>query len=206
MRTIPILAGIAAIALTGFSMAALAENVHSMTVNLPGGGTEHIFYTGDHAPKVVMDRASENPFMRGYVGWRSPFAALERMSAEMRHQMNVMMRETATMPLLAGPNRLMQTEMNSMPRGANSLSVVSTVSGNHVCTHVTRITMDEHGKRLVEQRMSGDCNGKGAGAPAGLSPAPGHDQHARTIEARSERAPFHYSSGIVSAANYRTDN
>lgn len=204
MRTVPVLAGIAAIALAGFSVAAFGQNVHSMTVNLPGGGTEHIIYTGDHAPKVVIYHGSDNPFAPAYAGWHSPFAALERISAEMRQRMNALMRETATMPLLPGPDRLMQTEMRNMPRGANSLSVVSTMSGNHVCTHVTRITMDGHGKRHVEQHTSGDCSATGPHAPASLSPT--QEQHGRTIEARSEGAPFSYSSGIVRAANYRTDN
>lgn len=206
MRTVPVLAGIAALALAGFSAAALAENVHSMTVNLPGGGTERIIYTGEHAPKVVIYRGTQNPFAPAYVGWYSPFATLERISAEMKHQMDAMMRQTATMPLLAGPNRLMQAEMRHMPQGASSYSFVSTMSGSHVCTHVTRIMMDGNGTRHVEQHTSGDCSAANAQAPASLSPVPVQEQRGRTIEARSEQTPFRYSSGIVRAANYRTDN
>ncbi len=200
MRTVPVLAGIAAVVLAGLSVAALAGNVHSMTVRLPGGGTERITYTGDRAPKVVIDRGTAAPFARAYVGWHSPFAALERMSAEMRHQMNAMMRETATMPLLAGPDRLMQA---GLPRGANSFSVISTMAGNRVCTHVTRIVTGANGKRHVEQHSSGDCHAMKAQAPANLSPVPMRRPRSPTIEARSDRAPFGYSSGIVRAADYR---
>jgi len=203
MRTVPVLAGIAALAVAGFSLSALAQDVHTMTVHLPGGGTEHILYTGDHAPRIVINRGAQNPFVQRYSSWYSPFAALDRISAEMNRQMDEMMRETATMPLLAAPSRLIET--HNTDAGATSFSMVSTMSGGHVCMQSVQITTDASGKRHVEQHSSGDCQGAHMQGPADISAAPLHPQKNGTIEVKSD-SPFRYSSGFVGTANYRTDN
>jgi hypothetical protein len=90
MRTLrtTLLAGVAAIA-TGFSGAALAQSpqTHVMTVQPPGGGIAEIRYTGNVAPQLSFGE-SPAPIdvfapMPALFGASSPFAMLDRISAEM---------------------------------------------------------------------------------------------------------------------------
>src|SRR5579863_8308821 len=93
MRTLrtALLAGVAASAI-GLSGAALAESpqTHVMTVRLPDGGVEEIRYTGDVPPQIVFAAgpASTDVFapLPSFFGPGSPFAALDRISAEMDRQ------------------------------------------------------------------------------------------------------------------------
>jgi hypothetical protein len=63
MKTSVLIAGIAAVALAGSATWA-ADNVHEMTVQLPDGGVEHITYTGNVAPKIVVQPNSVAGFPR----------------------------------------------------------------------------------------------------------------------------------------------
>src|SRR4051812_40894357 len=93
-----LLAGVAA-ATIGFSAAATAQspNTHVMTVRLPGGGTAEIRYSGDVAPQVVFSEAPANfggpVLMPSLFGPASPFAMLDRVSAEMDRRAAAMFRE-----------------------------------------------------------------------------------------------------------------
>ncbi len=122
MRTLrtALLAGVAASAI-GFPGAALAQSpqTHVMTVRLPGGGVEQIRYTGDVPPQVVV---AESPApieafapMPSLFGPQSPFAALDRISAEMDRQAAAMFRQADA---LAAQARSGQLDRDRHPRPA----------------------------------------------------------------------------------------
>src|ERR1051326_1747116 len=80
-------AGIAASAM-GFTGAALAQNsnTHLLTVKLPDGGVAQIRYTGDVPPQVEFSKGAPLDVwapIPTLFGPGSPFAALDRISAEM---------------------------------------------------------------------------------------------------------------------------
>src|SRR5512146_3288267 len=136
MRSLQVLslAGVAAITL-GLSGAALAQspNTHVMTVQLPYGGTAQIRYTGDVAPQVTF---SEGPSalapLPSMFGPASPFAALDRISAEMDQQMAAMFRQADRLAADARSGQLSEAALQSLPPGTQSYSFVSTMSGNGV--------------------------------------------------------------------------
>lgn len=132
LRTV-LLASIAAVALTGGAGSALAKDsaVHTMTVQLPDGGTAHIHYTGNVPPAVMFTAGpavNEIPVAQVpvaqvpvaqipvasfpdpaslFFGPSAPFAPLQQISAAMDQQMLAMMHAAnAMMPPLAGPSAM----------------------------------------------------------------------------------------------------
>src|SRR5579864_1152310 len=90
-------AGAAAVLLSATCGAAVAKGPqsHVMTVRLPGGGVEEIRYSGDVAPQVTVSPEG----IPVSVAWPLAmfdsdlsFAGLDRISAAMDRQMNVMLR------------------------------------------------------------------------------------------------------------------
>jgi hypothetical protein len=159
-----ILAGAAAIALVGVAGWAAAEikNAHTLDVRLPNG-LAHIRYVGDTPPTVsfapapsalsILSPASD-PFGAG-----SPFAALEQITQAMDRQSEAMLRDASAQPQLAftGPD-LMQVDIAKLPPGAQGFSMVSTVSGNGVCTRSVEYRSLGDGKPpQVVTRTSGAC-------------------------------------------------
>ncbi len=142
MRNIKALlvAGISSVAILGFAGLAQAESpaVHTMTVQLPGGGVETIRYTGDVAPKIVVAPAgSVMPAM-------STFVAFDQIAAQMDRQMNMMMQQVRAMPMMTmmgmpDMNQLMQAAARNGGGSfcAQSMSVTSTGNGQpaKVVTH-----------------------------------------------------------------------
>ena len=160
-----ILAGAAAIALVGVAGWAAAEikNAHALDVRLPDGSLAHIRYVGDTPPTVsfapappalsILSPASD-PFGAG-----SPFAALEQITQAMDRQAEAMLREASAQPRLAftGPD-LMQVDIGKLPPGAQGFSMVSTMSGNGVCTRSVQYRSLGDGKPpQVVTRTSGSC-------------------------------------------------
>jgi hypothetical protein len=177
--SLPVLAGSAAIAAGAAMTPALAQDsqVHVLTMQLPGGGVEHIQYIGDVAPRVVLMPAPAMvavPMMAG-----DPFATLERISAMMDQQAAAMMRQVNAIPAL--------------PPGVNGYSFASTMSGSGVCTHSVRITFTGNGKPQMVSSTSGDCSAeRGGQSPADVNvPAPVSRPEAspRTIEAKALGGP-----------------
>jgi hypothetical protein len=167
------LLGIAAIGLIGaVAYAADAPKTHVLTIPLPNGGVEQIRYTGDVAPTVVFRQGSPaaaawaSPFGPG-----SPFAVLDRIQAEMDRQMAAMMQHPLVMPPMpqVAGGRLQQVTAGAIPPGAQSYSVVSTVSGGHACMQSVEVTSQGPGQApKVVRRSSGDC---GAAQTAPAAPA-----------------------------------
>jgi hypothetical protein len=181
-----LLAGAAAIAVSGLSGVAAARdlNTHVMTVQLPGGGVAEIRYTGDVPPPVVFSPAPTalGAFMPfgAVFGPASPFATLDRISAAMDREAASLIRQAemlANAPAFA-PNRPIETALGNLPPGTESYSMVSTWSGNGVCTQSVEITSPANGGRpRVLSRSAGNCGsapGSAGVIRAPTLPAPTH--------------------------------
>ena len=160
-------AGIAALALAGTSaLAASAQtNLHEMTIRLPGGGVEHIEYSGNVAPQVTV-----GPAPAFAVAWPAPmafwsdpaFADLQRISADMNRQMDALFRQTQAFAAAPWTN----------PQGLYDISLGKLPAGSHFCSQSVQITMPAQGKPQVVSHQSGDCAAFGATAGGETSAAP----------------------------------
>jgi hypothetical protein len=181
-----ILAGVAAIAVAGLSGVAAARdlNTHVMTVEVPGGGVAEIRYTGDVPPQVVFSPApttwsASTPF-GAFFGSASPFAELERLSAAMDREAASLMRQAeqlAHAPTVRG-NQPIEATFGNLPPGTTSYTMVSTWSGNGVCSQSVEITSPANGGQpRVVSHSSGNCgSAPGSVGPIGTPtvPAPTH--------------------------------
>jgi fermentation-respiration switch protein FrsA (DUF1100 family) len=148
-----LLAGAAVVAVAGLWGLAAARDLytHAMTVQVPGGGIAEIRYTGDVPPQVVFSPAPAAlgalmPF-GAFFGPASPFATLDRISAAMDREAASLMRRAellANAPALA-PNQPIEMAQGNLPPGTESYSMVSTWSGNGVCTQSIEITSPANG-------------------------------------------------------------
>ena len=133
-----LLAGIACVGLAGAPALAAdqASQSHEMTIQLPGGGTTRIFYTGDVAPKVTIGPGATTTGWPAPVGFGSDpaFARMERMSAEMNRRMDAMMHQVQAMSLAPFANmpQLNGAAFRNLPAGGQSYSFVSTSNGSGV--------------------------------------------------------------------------
>lgn len=169
MRTLKsVLGGFAALALAG-STALAADKVtslHAMTIRLPGGAIERIQYTGDVAPRVdVRSDPFEERWPNAAIFWSTPssFAALERYSAEMNRQMDLLFRQAQALALapLPNPGSVTETGLRNLPPGTRSYTFASTFTGKGVCTQSVQITAPVNGgKPQIVSRKSGDCESK----------------------------------------------
>ena len=183
-----VLAGAAAIALVGVAGLAVAEikNAHVLDVRLPDGSLAHIRYVGDTPPTVTFAAAPpalsilSRPF--DPLGPGSPFAVLDQISQAMDRQADAMFRQASAQPGLAfsGPD-VMQVDLGKLPPGARGFSMVSTMSGDGVCTRSVEYRSTGDGKPpQVVTRSSGACTPQGkrpapSGSTASASP-PGQGQ------------------------------
>jgi hypothetical protein len=138
-----------------------------MTVAMPNGGTAHIRYTGDVAPKVNFVQGPASPFVMtafgpGF-GAESPFAEIERIQALMDRQMAAMMLQARQMQA-AARDPLYSATFNGVPAGNNAMHFVSTQSGNNYCLRSVQVTASPNGGApKVVSHTEGNC---------GNSPAP----------------------------------
>jgi hypothetical protein len=161
----------AALTAAGMTPAVAGDNqVHVLTVQLPGGGVEHIQYSGDVAPRIVLVPMSSTMS----VMQDDPFAALERISDMMQQQEIMMLRQ-------------MQA-LTAVPFGAGGHAFVSTMAGNGVCMRSVRITYNngEEAPKVVSS-TSGDCGrGHGVQTPVEVDrPAPMRHKLPNTIEVKA---------------------
>jgi hypothetical protein len=183
-----LLVGVAAVAIAGLSGMASAQSAdtHVMTVQLPGGGTEEIRYTGNTPPQLVFTTgpaslAGFDP-MPSLFGFEPPFAMMERISAEMDRQAAAMFAraDNLTAQVPSNPTQLTEAGLRGLPPGSASYSFVSTMSGNGVCTKSVEITSTGNGAApRVVSRSSGDCGPQaGATGPVNLPVArpPGNNR------------------------------
>ncbi|HVT80459.1 MAG TPA: hypothetical protein VHM90_07365, partial [Phycisphaerae bacterium] len=158
---------------------------HELTVQLPGGGTETIAYTGTVVPSVTFNAPrvmASSPAW--FSDWMPPsFVALDPFIADMDRHMDML----AKTPLLMSPTPsqpLSQAALSNLPAGT-SYSVVSEANGNGVCTRFTQITKatGDATPKIVSQ-SSGNC---GNGPERGPSQP---TQAAKAINLRTTSGPL----------------
>lgn len=167
-----LLVGAAVLGLGAFALPAAGKNpaTHEMTIQLPGGGSETIRYTGDVPPNVTF---AADPL--GLSGTGEPFAldpsfaTIRRIAAEMDRQMDAFWRQPRMGNWTAGGEFGQRALPNLVP-GSSSYSVVSESFGNNVCTRMTEITAAPNGRKpKVLSRTSGNCDASPAGASTALT-------------------------------------
>ncbi len=173
----------AVIAIAGLAGVAAAEvkNSHVLTIHLPDGSQEQIRYVGDQPPEVRLQRAQWAAFspLTDQLDLGSSFAALDRISTQMDREAATMLRQVHSLPAPLFDNRggIKQVALNSLAPGVQGYSVVSTLSGGHVCTRMTQYrSQGSAGQPEVLTRISGDCgvdDGKAATATADHRGRPG---------------------------------
>jgi len=181
-----LLASVAALAI-GAAAPALAQT-RVMTVALPDGGTAQIEYTGNIPPRVSFTSTPTalEPFLpvSAFFGPQSPFAMIQRISAEMDREAAAMLRYADSVGARAQGGQPIEVAFGNMPPGSRSYSFVSTVSGNGVCARSVEVTSTGNGAPKVVSHSSGNCGPAAAGqvnaatlpgiatAPAPRQPAP----------------------------------
>jgi hypothetical protein len=152
MRTLPKILGactIAALAATA-AWSATAPNLHRITVQLPGGGVEHITYTGDAAPKItimpsaipagITPAAFWSPLAITPIGFDTMWTPTDQIVTAMNDELASMIAEPNAMMVMP-PLNLSYAKLKAMPPGSQSYSVISTLSGNNGCTVQLRSPM-----------------------------------------------------------------
>ena len=160
-----LLTAAACCALAGISAPAMAKSpaVHTMAVQLPNGEVAQIRYTGDVPPAIMIAPGpmAAEAFMPGpaMFGPNSPFAMMDRISAQMDQQAASLLRQVESLAAtpIPAPGRL--------PAGTSGYSFVSTMTGNGACMESTQITYSGNNAPKMVSYRSGDC-GAGAGATA----------------------------------------
>jgi hypothetical protein len=186
------LVGVTAIGVAGLSGAAVAQDLstHVMTVVMPGGGVAEIRYTGSVPPQVVFNPApaplSAFAPYGAFFGPASPFAELERISAAMDREAASLMHQAemlTRMPAFA-TNQPIEAVLGSMPPGTAGYTMVSTWSGNGVCTQSVEITTPANGgKPRVVSQSSGNCGSTpGTMGPVGTPTVPAPTQRPDILE------------------------
>lgn len=183
MRTLPKILGACAIAALAGSAAwaSSAPAQHRLTVWLPGGGTEQITYFGDVAPKLSITPGDFAP-----ASFWSPLAfdamPIDRIAAAMDADMASMIRRADAMAAMPAFNGMTEASLGAMPPGAQSYSVVSTMTGDNVCTRSVEITSSGNGKApQMVRHSSGNCAGMpDSSAQFRMRPAP--DSHLMTVK------------------------
>jgi hypothetical protein len=180
MRTLPtaLLTGICSLALAGVAVAQSVPK-HEMTVVLPNGVVEQIQYSGNVTPHVSFVpptpqaaefyRAPPTPFF----GPDSPFAMMQRVSAEMNRQAAAMMHEVDAlalqpMPAIPAPVQLFSIDAQRLPSGAQDYSFVATMGPGQACSESTEIIgAGPSQKPRVITHESGNCGGA-SGTSSGM--------------------------------------
>jgi len=202
MRTVrnSLLAGVAVIAVAGFSGWAFAQGpqarqihdqqIHEMTIQLSGGGVEQIRYTGDVAPRVYVNTAPQatEAALPSLFGPDSAFAQFERISEQMDRQADALLRETAALAAQPSLAQLQATDFANLPPGSQGYSFVSTMSGNGVCTQSMQITSTGNGPPRVVTHTSGNCGPTGGTSGTVALPPAMAPQH-RTQEIMTRDYP-----------------
>jgi len=192
-----VLAGLASLAVAGAAVAAEAPRFHSMNVNLPDGAVVHVRYSGEVAPTVTVGRAPAPRWLDPagvLTGFDpAPFAALDRMAAEMDREAAAMLRQ-ARLGVDGGWPGLDLAAAGNLPAGAAAYSFVSETTSNGRCTRSVEVTRAApKAKPNVVTHQSGDC----AGSPAlQAAPAPQPGPSA-AVKPAKPLAPAPTGSGTI---------
>jgi hypothetical protein len=169
-----------------------ADKFHEMTVALPDGSVQHIRYTGNVAPRVVVLPASAVIAPAGlFDTFDAPFADLDRMMVEMDRQSDALLRQAALLGAQPanGAARLDPAVIARMPAGSFSYSFVSTSSGNGSCTQSLQVTSygGSQKPKMVSQ-SSGNC-AKRPGQPVPATGMQPSSALPKAVPAKLEAAP-----------------
>ncbi|WP_454885720.1 hypothetical protein [Sphingomonas oryzagri] len=179
MRPKPVLMIAGLMAAAGVTAAVAADRqearvvpVHVLNVHMPDGSIQQVRYTGDAAPRVMAVPVSAvDPMMIAF-GPDSPFAMMDRISAQMDARMAGMMHQAAMMQSMT-PEQLQQAAMRSGgASGTTSFTMISTSGADgQVCSRSVRTVSLGDGKApQIQRTSSGDC-GSAMSKPQGLTPA-----------------------------------
>ncbi|MBW9051666.1 hypothetical protein [Rhizobium mesosinicum] len=125
-----------------------SANTHVLVVRLPDGSIEQIRYAGERPPQVRIDGQPEPGLFDPF--WPSaPFADLDRISAAIDREAAAVLQQAGSM-MLASPGNLTTIGLGELPAGVRGYSMVSTISGNGVCTRSVRYFSTGNGKPHVE--------------------------------------------------------
>ena len=178
LRTLALIGAalLAAAGLAGASAGELART-HILTVRLPDGSIEQIRYLGDRPPQIHWTQDPAPLLSPGFepVDMNSPFAALDRMSGEMDREAQAMSERdgpTCSNSVFGFPDTFAMVDLAKPAPGARSVSVVSTLSGGHVCTRSVEVyASPEGGRPRIVTRTSGDCGpGHRRSLPSAIQP------------------------------------
>jgi hypothetical protein len=171
-------AGVASVALAGLAGHAFAggSQTHVMTVQLPGGAIEQIRYSGDVAPRVVVNPDLADVGFFDPVAWYDPFPMFARISTQIDQEINGMMRQAQVMSAesLGGAPGVTEAALGKLPPGAESYSFVSTVSGSGVCGRSVQVTSEGPGRKPnVVTKSFGNCSADATSSELPGASAPG---------------------------------
>jgi hypothetical protein len=175
---------LAAVGLAGAALAAINHS-HVLTLRLPDGSREQIFYIGDTPPTVRMQPGPASlaafPAPMDPLRADAEFAALQRMSAQMDREAAALLQQQPlgpagpmfAGPMLGGPgSSLMTVDLGKLPPGVHGYSMVSTITGGKVCTRTTEYgAADGSGAPREVTRVSGDCGASAVAPSRGAAPA-----------------------------------
>ena len=153
-----VVVGLGAVAGLAAFAPSLIRQTHELTLQLPGGGTETIAYSGKTAPKVTFYPGRFTAFWPTAPsnGMIPSFVAFDPFIADMNRHLDML----ATMPLLmpSVPDQpLSAAAFSNLPAGT-SYSMVSETIGNGVCTRFTEITKAAGDtKPKVVSQNTGNC-------------------------------------------------
>ncbi|HEX2942318.1 MAG TPA: hypothetical protein VHO91_14810 [Rhodopila sp.] len=209
--------GVAALALSGIARAETAHT-HTMTIRLPNGQVEHIRYTGDTPPVVVVAPGARMvvaaPAMPGFVAMpdapamaagpgttivpaammADPFAILRQISAEMDQQAEAMMRSVSLMASQPMPGMM---QPGTIPAGVGGVAPMTIAAGPGVCMRSVQITYNGNGQPHVVSQTQGDCGpAPHQTAPAALPETPAPSSAPHTIEVKNT-GPTRPYEGLV---------
>lgn len=145
----------------GFAVARAAT--HQLTLRLPGGGIEHITYSGYAAPSITILPMEQVISVPADPWWLAPNLGFisgdfRGISAAMNQDMRAALQNANALTALS--SNTVKGTVQPMPRGSESFAVVSTLQGNHDCTREVQITgMGDDRQPQVVSHNSGDCAG-----------------------------------------------
>ena len=181
------LIGAVVLGAAGLASAGAGElaKTHTLNVRLPDGSVEQLRYVGDRPPQISFRQAPDPFFSPGFdpVDLDSPFVALDRMSAEMDREAQAILDETPVWrdSAFGFPAPLALAHSGRLAPGARSFSVVSTLSGGHVCTRsVEAYASPDGGQPRIVTRTSGDCGPGHRGALSSGSQRPFEPNRAKS--------------------------
>ena len=179
-----VVVGLGAVAgLAAYAPSLIGQN-HELTLQLPGGGTETIAYSGT-APKVTFHPERFTAFWPAPShDWTMPsFVAFDPIIADMNRHLDML----ANTPLLipSAPDQpLSAAAFSNLPTGT-SYSMVSETIGNGVCTRITQITKAAGDtKPKVVSQNTGNC---GTGSQETVTSQP--TQAAKAVNLRTTAGP-----------------